>query len=91
VTWFLLFNLTKLIFRIFKRAARTSFSYYTAAWGLDILRNVIDCFGICYIPPNQQVFRKYIILSLVTKCFRGRWNGFVGQILPDSCSMETVV
>jgi len=71
VTWFFLLNLTKLYFPILKRAARTSFSYYTASWGPDILRNVIDCFGICYIPLNLQVFHKYIIFSLVTKWFRG--------------------
>ena len=29
------------------------------------------CFGICYILPNQQIFRKYHIFSLLTKWFRG--------------------
>jgi len=30
-----------------------------------------DYFGISYIPPNQHIFRKYIIFSLLTRCLRG--------------------
>jgi len=52
---------------------------------------VIDCIGLCCNPPNQQVFHKYIIFSLVTKCLSGQQNGFVGQIWPESRSMETLV
>jgi len=39
-------------------------------------------FGICYILPNQHIFRKYIIFFIIGKvCFAAGWNGFAGWIL----------
>jgi len=40
-------------------------SCYAAVRGPDISRDVI-VFGCCIV-PNQQVFRKYIFFSLLTK------------------------
>ena len=34
-----------------------------------------DSFGICYILSNQQVFLKYVMFSLLTKCIRGPYFG----------------
>ena len=42
-------------------------SYCTTVRGVDVLRNVFF-FGICYILPNQHIFRKHIIFSLLAKC-----------------------
>jgi len=41
-----------------------------------------DCFGICCNPPNQEVFRKYSIFSILTKRLRGPKNGFAGWFCP---------
>jgi len=56
--------------------------YNTTVEGPNILRNVI-CFGTCYILPNQQNFRNYIIFSLLTLT-----NGFAGRIWPAGRSLE---
>jgi len=40
-------------------------------------------FGICYILPNQQIFRKHIIYSLLTNAFAGRiWPGGRSLVTP---------
>ena len=36
---------------------------------LQVEGGTCDCFGICHILPNQQIFRKYIFS--LTKCLRG--------------------
>jgi len=41
-------------------------------------------FGTCSIPPNQQIFRNYIIFSLLAKCNAASWNDFTGRIWPVS-------
>jgi len=43
-----------------------------------------DCFRISYILPNEQIFHKYIIFSLLTKCLcrldeMALWAGFGRQ------------
>ena len=48
-----------------------------------------DCFGIYYILPNQQFFRKYSIFSLLAKyVLQPDENGFAGQIWPEGRSVE---
>jgi len=37
-------------------------------------------FGIFYILPNQQLFRKHAIFSLLIKCVRSRWNCFATRV-----------
>lgn len=56
----------------------------------------------CYIPPNQQVFCKYMNFSLLTKCLRGRmemtswafytWNDFVTPVYDEhrTCAPSVV-
>jgi len=52
-------------------------------------------FDICYILPNQQIFRKYIIFSLLTKCLRGSdfpfWQQFgkLGKVSELFCRSAT--
>jgi len=46
-------------------------------------------FRICYILPNQHIFRKYIIFSLLAKCIAPRWNGFTGRNWPASRYVES--
>jgi len=53
---------TLAVHKVFQTFFEDHISYYTAALGPDILHNVIACFGVCYIPPNQQILRKYCIL-----------------------------
>jgi len=56
-----------------------------------------DCFGICYIFPNQQVFRKYIIFSLFTKWLRGQdlvswpWFGDPALNHRQGCQMKLLI
>ena len=45
--------------------------------------------GLCYTLPNQHIFRKYIIFSLLTNVFAAGWNGFAGRIGPAGCSLGT--
>jgi len=45
-------------------------SYYTTVRGPDILRN--GFFGICYILPNQYIFRNYIIFYYSQNVSAGR-------------------
>ena len=42
---------------------------------------IYDCFGICYILPNQQTFHKCIIFLLLTKCLCGQMKCFSGPDL----------
>jgi len=35
---------------------------------------------ICYILPNQQMFRKYVIFYYWQNLFGSRWNGFEGRM-----------
>jgi len=44
-------------------------SYCTTVRGPEIFRNAI--FSGCYILPNQHIFRKYNIFSLLAKCIAG--------------------
>ena len=46
-------------------------------------------FKICYILPNQHIFRKYIIFSLLAKCIAAWWNGFTGRIWPETRCVES--
>jgi len=39
------------------------------------------CFGICYILPNQQIFRKHVIYSLLTNAFAGQMKWLRGPHL----------
>jgi len=49
-------------------------------------------FVICYILPNQHIFRKYIIFSLLAKCIAAGWNGFTGRIWPaNRCVKNPVI
>jgi len=48
-----------------------------------------DCFGICYILPNQRIFRKHISHFFQHYFFHHRQNGFAGRIWPASRSLET--
>jgi len=48
-----------------------------------------DCFGICYMPPNQQVFREYMIFKLLTKRLCGRMQCLASRIWPAGRSLET--
>ena len=39
-----------------------------------------DCFGICCILPNQQLFRKYVSFHFLHNVFAARFNGFAGRM-----------
>ena len=46
-------------------------------------------FRICSMLPNQQIFRKYIIFSLLAKRIAAEWNGFTGRIWPTSSCVKS--
>jgi len=69
-------------------------SYYTVVREQDILTKC-DCFGMCYILPNQHVCRSYVIFSLLAKylCGPGEMASRAGvgpeAVLGDPCNIAT--